>query len=300
LVTATQAGNTYYLPATASESVTVGIVTKARPTVSLTGAPTSAYYGSTFTVTATSNDGVIPTILSGNAVCTVGPVTGNGLPSVTALVTMASGTGTCTVTARWATNTYYLGASAAQSTTAQRLSTTASWKAPAAISYGTPLYGVLNATGSVPGTFTYSDGSAVTANTVLAAGSYTLTGTFTPTATKDYSGSSASVPLTVNPIGTTTMIASAAAVSPIAHPTVVTVRFSVSNGLSSPHNPAGSVTVTDSVSGASCTDSAITAAGTGSCIITFPGAGPASLTAAYAGNSNNNGSTSSAFAYTVQ
>lgn len=68
------------------------------------------------------------------------------------------------------------------------------WSAPAAISYGTPLGGTqLDATASVPGSFSYSPA----AGAVLAAGTQTLSATFTPADTTDYTNAKASVPLQV-------------------------------------------------------------------------------------------------------
>jgi len=70
------------------------------------------------------------------------------------------------------------------------------WQTPAAITYGTPLSATqFNATASVPGTFAYSP----TLGTVLKAGTQTLSVTFTPTDTNDYTTVQGSVTLTVNP-----------------------------------------------------------------------------------------------------
>lgn len=72
---------------------------------------------------------------------------------------------------------------------------TISWHAPAAITYGTPLGAAqLNATASVPGTFAYSPASGA----VLAAGTQTLSVTFTPTDTAHYTTATATVQLIVN------------------------------------------------------------------------------------------------------
>ena len=69
------------------------------------------------------------------------------------------------------------------------------WSNPAAITYGTALSGTqLNATGSVPGTMTYSK----TGGTVLAVGTHAITATFTPSDMVNYNVASASVNLTVN------------------------------------------------------------------------------------------------------
>ena len=77
---------------------------------------------------------------------------------------------------------------------------TITWAAPAPISYGTSLNSTqLNATASVPGAFVYTPSSG----TVLSAGPQTLSVTFTPTDTADYTTTTASVPLTVNPSITT-------------------------------------------------------------------------------------------------
>ena len=73
------------------------------------------------------------------------------------------------------------------------------WPSPAPITYGASLATVLNASGSVPGSFTYSSGATpVNSATVLPVGSYTLTATFTPTDTTDYTTATAAVSLTVN------------------------------------------------------------------------------------------------------
>jgi hypothetical protein len=72
---------------------------------------------------------------------------------------------------------------------------TITWPASAAITYGTALgSSQLNATANVPGTFSYSPA----AGTVLGVGTQTLTVTFTPTDTADYTTASATVQLTVN------------------------------------------------------------------------------------------------------
>jgi hypothetical protein len=73
---------------------------------------------------------------------------------------------------------------------------TITWATPAAITNPTPLSATqLNATASVPGTFVYTPAPG----TALAAGRQTLSVTFTPTDTVDYSPAEAMVTLTVNP-----------------------------------------------------------------------------------------------------
>jgi CSLREA domain-containing protein len=72
---------------------------------------------------------------------------------------------------------------------------TITWPNPADITYGTALSATqLDATASVPGTFSYTPGSGA----VLGIGSnQTLSATFTPTDTADYNGASASVSVNV-------------------------------------------------------------------------------------------------------
>ena len=109
---ANQSGNANYLAAlTVKESTTLSGETA--QTVTFTGAPATASYQSTFTVVATSNSGITPTITATGA-CSIGGTT----------VTITSGTGTCTMTANWAGNSYYQPASASQSTTATKATPT--------------------------------------------------------------------------------------------------------------------------------------------------------------------------------
>jgi len=71
---------------------------------------------------------------------------------------------------------------------------TITWSNPASVVYGTALSSTqLNATASVPGTFTYSPA----AGAVPKAGAQTLSVAFTPTDTSKYTSASASVTLTV-------------------------------------------------------------------------------------------------------
>ena len=84
-----------------------------KPTVTFTGAPTTAANGMTFTVTATTNDGTTATITATGA-CTVP----TGSTGGTVTVTMTENKGTCTLTASWPATTTYVSAKATQKTTA--------------------------------------------------------------------------------------------------------------------------------------------------------------------------------------
>jgi hypothetical protein len=181
-VTASQSGNSNYLSALPVKQSTSA--DEAAQTVTFTGAPVAAPYQSTFTVAASSTSGITPTITASGA-CSV---TGN-------LVTMTSGTGTCTTIAKWAANNYYLATAVSQTTTAQKVASTITWSAPAAITYGTTLSAAqLNASASVAGSYIYSPA----AGSVPKAGSDTLKVVFTPTLSQDYTIVTASVVIQVN------------------------------------------------------------------------------------------------------
>ena len=202
-VVANQAGNSNYsaAPQLIVPVTAVATVTKVAPTVTFTGAPASAAYVSTFTVATTQNSGVTPTIMSTTAsVCTVA---GN-------LVTMKSGTGTCTVKAAWATNDYYLAASLTQSVTATPLATTTT--ITNAVPETNPLkvtvyFAVSNGMNTVTGDVTVTAATGQTCTGMLSAGSCTLkfSNPGPTTLTAAYAGNpsnttstSASYPLTVN------------------------------------------------------------------------------------------------------
>jgi len=277
-VIANQSGNGDYLAAPTVTQITKAA--KASQTVTFTGAPASAPYQSSFTVAATSNTGITPTITVAGA-CSISADT----------VTMTSGTGTCTMTAKWAGNNYYLAASATQITTAEKLVSTITWPTPAAIPYGTPLSAAqLDATANVAGSITYSPA----AGKVLSAGTYNLSATFKPANPTDDSDATASVTLVVNKVGTTTAITSNLP-NPSTTGEAVKVHFTVTP-TTDYKAPTGSVTVNAST-GESCTGKL--ASGSGSCSVTFNTAGPRTLTATYASDSNNNSSISPAVAQTV-
>jgi hypothetical protein len=276
-----QSGNVNYNPAPQLTGTTKA--TKGTPTASFSGAPASAAYTSTFTVSATSNSGVTPTF-SASGSCSISGTT----------VTMTKGTGNCTTTAKWAANTDYNAITLTQTTTAEKLVSVLNWSTPAPITYGTKLSSTqLDATASyngssLPGTFKYTPASGA----ILDAGSQTLAVTFTPTASTDYTTVSDTVTLEVNQISTTTTITRIAPASPTAG-ALVTVSFTVSAAYG---KPTGTVTVSSS-GGQSC--SGTLSDGEGSCAMTFSTAGSYTLTASYSGDSNNLSSTSSAFPVTI-
>src|SRR5213595_1548492 len=103
--------------ATGSGTLRVG---KQNPTVTFSGAPTSAGYGTTFTVASSTNSSASPVY------------TGSG----TTTYSMTSGTGTCTSTATWAADANYNGATRSQTTTATKIDPTVTFTgAPATAAY---------------------------------------------------------------------------------------------------------------------------------------------------------------------
>jgi len=90
----------------------------------------------------------------------------------------------------------YASQSISLSGTATKGTPTISWPTPAAINYGTALSASqLDATASVPGTFVYTPA----AGSIPAIGTDTLSVTFTPEDTADYTSAIATVQLIVNP-----------------------------------------------------------------------------------------------------
>jgi hypothetical protein len=84
--------------------------------------------------------------------------------------------------------------------TVSRATPVVAWANPSVITYGTPLSTTqLNATASVPGTFAYTPA----AGAVLNAGTQTLSVTFTPTDTTDYTTASITVQVVVNKAAST-------------------------------------------------------------------------------------------------
>jgi Flp pilus assembly CpaE family ATPase len=103
---------------------------------------------------------------------------------------LAAGTHTLSVTFTPADATGYTTAQAAVSLTVTKATPAVAWPTPAPIECGAPLSSAqLNATASVPGRFDYTPAEGA----VLAAGAQTLTATFTPTDSVDYTTAQASV-----------------------------------------------------------------------------------------------------------
>jgi hypothetical protein len=274
-LTATWAADTNYVAATATQSTTA---TRATPVITWP-TPTAITYGTALSgtqlnATATYNS----TTVAGTFVYT--PAKGSVL---------GAGSHTLLVTFTPTNTTNYTGVGASVTLQVSQAAPKITWANPAAITYGTVLSSLqLNATASVPGSFVYSP----PAGTVLAAGTQTLSVTFTPTDTTDYSRVSDSVAITINQGVSSTTIT-----SNLPNPSVigqsVSIRFSVTgNGV-----PTGTVTVTAN-SGQSCSGALST--GNGSCVLIFTASGSPKLKASYSGDSNFKPSSSVNVTQTVQ
>jgi hypothetical protein len=164
---------------------------------------------------------------------------------------------------------------------------TLAWATPAATTYGTALSGTqfnAVATGvtgaSLPGVFTYSPLSG----TVLAAGSQTLSVSFVPTDTTDYTTpATATVQLQVNK--TSSAVALVSSLNPILLQNPVTYTATVS---STAGKPTGTVTFQDGgVALAACIGVTVTTStGVASCAVTYTAVGTHSITALYNGDTN--------------
>jgi hypothetical protein len=110
-------------------------------------------------------------------------------------VVLGVGTQTLSVTFTPTDSTDYSTATATVQLTVNKAAPVISWTAPAAIPYGTALSAAqLDASSTVAGTFVYTPAAGV----VLTAGPQSLSVTFTPTDSSDYSTATSTVQLTVN------------------------------------------------------------------------------------------------------
>jgi sugar lactone lactonase YvrE len=169
---------------------------------SLGSSPDPSSFGQTVAITATvaqlsgttmptgtvqfSIDGInasVPVALSGGVATYNASTLSAGSHSIGAVYSPVAGSGFTTSTAT------------ALSQTVNKATSTVAWTTPAAITYGTLLSATqLDASSTVAGSFSYTPALGV----VLAAGPQTLSVTFTPTDTADYSTATQTVQLTVN------------------------------------------------------------------------------------------------------
>jgi len=163
------------------------------------------------------------------------------------------------------------------------------WATPPPIVYGTPLSGAqLDATSPLAGSFSYSPA----AGTVLTVGPQTLTATFTPTDTIDYTTGTATVTLTVAPATPGLTLTGSPNPSFISNPVLFTAGIA-SIGVA----PTGIVTFFD---GTTQIGTGTVSAGTATITTSALTLGTHSITAAYSGDSSYTPATSGALPETLQ
>jgi len=138
---------------------------------------------------------------------------------------LAAGNQTLTVTFTPTDSADYATTTTAVVLTVNKATPVITWPTPAAIVAGTPLSSTqLDATASVPGVFVYYPA----AGTVLAAGSQTLSTTFTPTDSTDYNTATGSVTLQVTK--SSVLINSTSSLKPSVYGDSVTWTFTFVGG----------------------------------------------------------------------
>ena len=158
------------------------------PTIS----PASPTFGQSVTANYSCTDGGSGVVLCGPSGTANIPATSNTGP-LSSPANGTTGTHTVSINAQDAVGNQSVPSSVTY--TVGQATPALTWSTPAAITYGTALSATqLNATASVAGAFSYTPA----AGTVLTAGTHTLSVTFTPTDTTDYTTATATVLLVVN------------------------------------------------------------------------------------------------------
>jgi hypothetical protein len=135
------------------------------------------------------------TALSNAQLDAAAPVTGSFSYSPALGAVLAVGTQTLTATFTPTDLLDYQVTTASVQLVVNKINSVITWNTPASINYGTALSSTqLNATASVPGSFSYSPAVGST----LTAGTHTLTATFTPTDSNDYASATATVQIVVS------------------------------------------------------------------------------------------------------
>jgi hypothetical protein len=174
-LTATWAADNNYSGTAASQST---LAIKITPTVTFTGAPASAAYKSVFTVASTTSASTTAVIASS------GGCSNSGL-----IVTMTSGTGTCSLTATWAADNNYSGTTASQSTLTSKIAPTVTFTgAPASAAYKSVFTVATTTNASNTATITGSGACSNAGNAVtMTSGTSTCSLTATWAADNNYS-----------------------------------------------------------------------------------------------------------------
>lgn len=293
------AGDGNYQPAS---TITISLVIgENTPTISW-APPSSIVYSdnlsSILTATASFANAAVP----GTFTYTATP-SGGAAAAVTSATVLGAGTYTLTATFTPTNSSTYMTVTKSIHLTVSQATPTISWTAPSSITYGASLSGVLTATASfednsVPGTFTYTaspTGGApvsVTAATVLGAGSYTLTATFTPTNSSAYMTVTKSVSLTVSAGAASVALSSSSNPSIVTNAITFTATVTAATG-----SPTGTISFLD---GTTLLAAATLANGQASYTTSSLAVGAHNITAMYSGDNNYSSTTSAALSELVQ
>ena len=267
VVAANQASDTNYA---AAPQVTVSLIVD-KATLTVTPAAASRAYGAanpTFTGSITGlagADSITATYASSATATTIAGTYSTGTNAVTSTLSdPGSKLGNYTVVQT-------LGA-----LTITQVTTALSWSTPASIAYGTALSTTqLNATsGGVAGTFVYTPALG----TILGAGSQTLSVTFTPTDTADYSAATGSAKITVSQASALAVVTSSANPVLVLNAVTLTAKISLASLA-----PTGSVTFLD---GTTPLGSATLTGGTAVLTTSGLAAGSHAITVVYGGDGN--------------
>ncbi len=258
-------------------------------------------------------------IVAPSATVTYSIVNASSVTVATGTITLSSGAGSVSVPSTLAPGTYTVDLSYggdgnyAASTTpvavqlvVNQIQPTISWAQPAAITYGTNLEGVLNAvamngTTVVPGTMTYTatmaggGATAVNGTTVLLAGMYTLTATFTPTSTTTYKTATATVSLVVNKAAAGISLTTSSNTVLVQNPVTFTATVASVAGM-----PTGTVSFFDGSTTSTPIGAAALANGMAVLTTSALTTGTHTITAVYSGDANHVAATSPALVQTVQ
>jgi hypothetical protein len=206
---------------------------------------------------------------------------------------MTSGAGTCALKASWPATDVYKAATATQRTTAEKIAPTVTFTgAPGSAAYLSTFPVTTTTNDGVTPTITSTTGTVCSVSSgvvTMKNGTGTCTVRALWAANSDYLAATLEQSTTATMLNTTTTITNTVAGT---NPLRVTVSFTVSNGTATA--VAGNVTV-NAASGQSCTGTVAS----GKCVLTFTAAETTTLTAGYAGNSDNNPSSSASFPLTV-
>ena len=173
--------------------MTLSTGNQSSPTLTVSSSVNPASYGQPVSLTATISSGPTGLVTFYSDGTQIGQALISGTTAT--LTTTGLPLGSHSITASWPGNANYQSVSSSPITQTINVDTPAiTWPTPAPLAYGLPLSATqLNATANAPGAFVYTPASG----TVLSPGSHTLSVTFTPTDTTDYTTATDTVTLNV-------------------------------------------------------------------------------------------------------